>query len=45
VSRFPGVDYIDIDSLLSEEERLVRESVRQFVDEKFLPVIEEHQLR
>ena len=42
MSRFPGVDYIDIDSLLSEEERLVRESVRQFVDEKFLPVIEEH---
>jgi glutaryl-CoA dehydrogenase len=42
VSRFPGVDYIDIDSLLSEEERLVRESVRQFVDEKFLPVIAEH---
>ena len=32
-------DFFDIDSVLSEEERAVRESVRQFVDERVLPVI------
>ncbi|MDX1630405.1 MAG: acyl-CoA dehydrogenase family protein [Thermoanaerobaculia bacterium] len=42
MSSFHGVDFIEFDSLLSEEARLVRDSVRQFVDEKFLPVIEEH---
>ena len=32
-------DFFDIDSALSEEERAVRESVRQFVDERVIPVI------
>jgi glutaryl-CoA dehydrogenase len=32
-------DFFDIDSALSEEERAVRASVRQFVDERILPVI------
>ena len=32
-------DFFDIDSTLSEEERAVRESVRQFVDERILPII------
>ena len=32
-------DFFDIDSVLSEEERAVRESVRQFVDERILPII------
>jgi len=41
VSRFPGVDYMDFDSLLSAEERLVRDSVRQWVDDKVKPIIEE----
>ncbi|MFQ5525740.1 MAG: acyl-CoA dehydrogenase family protein [Thermoanaerobaculia bacterium] len=41
MSRFTGVDYLDFDCLLSEEERLVRESVRAFVDERVLPIIEE----
>ncbi len=38
---FQSVDFIDFDSQLSEEERLVRKSVRQFVDEKVLPLIRE----
>jgi len=38
---FQGFDYFDIDSLLSEEERMVRETVRQWVDERLLPVIQE----
>ena len=41
MSRFPGVDFLQIDDLLSEEERLVRDTVRAWVDERFMPVIEE----
>jgi len=38
-SRFSGVDFFDMDGLLSEEERAVRDSVREWVDEKLMPVI------
>jgi glutaryl-CoA dehydrogenase len=41
MARFKGVDYYDLDSLLTEEERMVRDTVRQWVDEALLPVIEE----
>ncbi|HTY40417.1 MAG TPA: acyl-CoA dehydrogenase family protein [Thermoanaerobaculia bacterium] len=34
-------DYLDFDSLLTEEQRLVRDTVGDFVDEKVLPIIEE----
>ena len=33
------LDFFNIDSLLSEEERAVRDSVRAFVDERVLPII------
>jgi glutaryl-CoA dehydrogenase len=36
---FRGVDYLGIDSLFSEQERLVRQTARQFVDERVLPLI------
>ncbi len=39
--RFQGIDYYDIDSLLSEEERMVRDTVREWVDDNLLPIIEE----
>jgi glutaryl-CoA dehydrogenase len=39
---FAGVDFLDFDSLLSDEEKLARQSVRQFVDEEVLPIIEQH---
>jgi len=39
---FKGVDYLEIDSLLSEDELLVRKTVRSFVDNEVLPVITEH---
>jgi glutaryl-CoA dehydrogenase len=42
--RFEGVDFYDLDSLLSEEERAVRDTVRQWVDDKLIPVINEHYL-
>lgn len=38
---FKGVDYVDLESELSSEERMVRDTVRRFVDERVLPVIEE----
>ena len=37
--RFEGVDFYDIGSLLSEEERAVRQTVRDWVEERLLPVI------
>ena len=40
MATFPGVDYMDIDSLFSEEELMVRQTVRDFVDEEVLPIIE-----
>ena len=36
-----GVDFIDFDSLLSDEERLARQTARRFVDAEILPIIEE----
>src|SRR5215213_2690105 len=38
---FDGVDYIGIEALLSEEERLVRDSIRKFVDLEIVPIISE----
>lgn len=39
---FKGVDFMDFDSLLSEEELLVRQTTRQFVNDRFIPVIDKH---
>jgi glutaryl-CoA dehydrogenase len=36
---FRGVDYLLIDSLFNEQELLVRQTARQFVDERVMPVI------
>jgi glutaryl-CoA dehydrogenase len=38
---FHGVDFLEFDSLLSDEEKLVRQTVREFVDKEVLPGIEE----
>jgi glutaryl-CoA dehydrogenase len=38
---FQGVDFFDVDGMLSEDERMVRDTVRQWVDENLLPVIQE----
>jgi glutaryl-CoA dehydrogenase len=40
--KFQGVDFYDVDSLLSEEERAVRDTVRAWVDDNLIPVIGEH---
>ena len=35
-----GVDFFDINDELSEEERLIRDTVREFVNDKALPIID-----
>jgi glutaryl-CoA dehydrogenase len=42
VPEFHGVDFLRLDDLLSDEERLVRETVREFVSREFLPRVQEH---
>jgi glutaryl-CoA dehydrogenase len=39
--KFHGVDFYNMDGLLSEEERAVRDTVRAWVDDNLLPVIGE----
>ncbi len=39
---FRGVDFYRIDDLLSDEEILVRGTVRRFVEEKVMPIIDRH---
>ena len=38
--RFKGVDFIELDSLLNDDERLVRDNTRKFVEENIVPIIE-----
>ena len=42
MATFDGVDYLNIESLLTEEEILVRNTVRKFVDDNIIPIIEKH---
>lgn len=42
---FAGVDYYDLDDVLSDEERMIRKTVRDFVDREALPIIEDHHSR
>ncbi len=37
--RFAGVDYLLIDSLFNEQELLVRQSTRQFIEDRAMPLI------
>ncbi len=39
---FQGVDFLHLDELLGEEERLARDSVRSFVSKEFLPQLQQH---
>jgi glutaryl-CoA dehydrogenase len=42
MSRYKGVDFYKLDDLFTEEERMARDTVREWVDAEFMPVIEEH---
>jgi len=39
MARFEGIDFYDIDALLSEEERMVRDTIRTWVEDRLMPVI------
>jgi glutaryl-CoA dehydrogenase len=39
---FHGVDFLRLEELLSEEEILARDTVRDFVSKEFLPLVREH---
>jgi len=40
--KFEGVDYYHIDDLLFDDEKMARNTIREFVDDKVLPIIEKH---
>lgn len=42
MSKFVGVDYFNIDLMMSEEELMIRNTVREFVSEEVIPIIEEY---
>jgi glutaryl-CoA dehydrogenase len=42
MQRFDGVDFMEIDSLFSDEEIAVRDTIREFVSDKVIPIIEKH---
>ena len=39
--KFQGVDFIEFDSMLSENERMVRSTTRSFIENNVIPIIEE----
>jgi len=39
---FKALDLLDVESLLNEEERLIRDTIRTFVTDRVLPIIETH---
>ena len=39
--KFRGVDFLQYDSLLTDEEKLVRDTTRQFIEDNLIPIIEE----
>ena len=39
--KFKGVDFIELDTLLSDDERLVRDNTRLFIEENIIPIIEQ----
>jgi glutaryl-CoA dehydrogenase len=41
MQRFTAPDFYETDALLTEEERMVRDTVRDWVSERFLPLVEE----
>ena len=42
MEKFRGVDYYGIDALLSEDERMVRDAIRDWVEAEYLPIVIEH---
>ncbi len=42
MSTYEATDFYDLDALLTPDEREIRDRVRRWVDERFLPVVTEH---
>jgi len=42
MARYKGIDFYNLDAELSDEELMVRDSVRDFVQDEFLPLVTEH---
>jgi glutaryl-CoA dehydrogenase len=42
MKQFDGVDFLEIDGLFSEEEIAVRDTIRGFVQDQIMPIIEKH---
>jgi glutaryl-CoA dehydrogenase len=42
MEKFDGVDYMEIDGLFSEEEILIRDTARRFVQDRLMPIIGKH---
>ena len=42
MEKFRGVDYYAIEGLLSDEERMIRDAVRDWVEAEFLPLVTDH---
>jgi glutaryl-CoA dehydrogenase len=40
MARFNGVDFYEIDPLLTEDERQIRDHVRAWVEDRYLPIVE-----
>ncbi len=39
--KFRGVDFIGVDALLNDDERLVRDTARNFIEDNLIPIIEQ----
>src|SRR5438874_2665800 len=42
MEKFRGVDYYGIETLLAEDERMIRDAVRDWVEAEFIPIVPEH---
>jgi glutaryl-CoA dehydrogenase len=42
MERYKGVDFYQLDELYTEDERMVRDAVREFVSSEVIPIIEQH---
>jgi glutaryl-CoA dehydrogenase len=42
MNKFEGIDYFDLSELLTSEEIMMRDTIRQFVDEEVIPIIEKY---
>ncbi len=42
MAKFRGVDYYNLDDILEKDEILVRDTIREFVEDNVIPIIEKH---